>query len=215
MPKLTEPARAARQERILQAAVTCFARRGYHATTMEEIAAAAGIAKGAAYVYFPSKEALFLALYDSWDCALAEQIQAALAALPVAEHRSPRRMLAVLVAATGHHVQAAPAACRVLMESRTLAAYVPAIRERVLAAQQRGQAGLERLINAGVAGGEWPADTDVALQARLVAAAMHGLMATWHLAPGSFDWDAAAATLASSGQGAGLPLAATRQGAIA
>jgi AcrR family transcriptional regulator len=41
---------------------------------MEEIAAEAGIAKGAAYIYFPSKEALFVALYDAWGCTLREEI---------------------------------------------------------------------------------------------------------------------------------------------
>jgi len=211
MPRLTAPARAARQDRILQAAVRCFARRGYCATTMEEIAAEAGIAKGAAYIYFAGKEALFLALYDSWDCALADQIQAALAALPPAARQSPRRVLAVLLTTTGRHVQTAPVACRVLMEARALAAYIPAIRERVQAAQLRAQAGLEAVIRAGVAAGDWPPTTNVALQARLVAAALHGLMAAWHLAPGSFDWDAAAVLLAACGW-AGPALSATRGG---
>lgn len=160
----------------------------------------AGIAKGAAYIYFAGKEALFLALYDSWDCALADQIHAALAALPLAERQSPCRVLGVLLTTTGRHVQAAPVACRVLMEARTLAAYIPTIGERVQAAQLRTQAGLEAVIRAGVAAGEWPPTTDVALQARLVAAAMHGLMAAWHLAPGSFDWDAAATLLTELGR---------------
>src|SRR5258708_38222076 len=64
MPRLLETTRAARREQILLAAQACFARRGYHVTTMEEIAAEAGSAKGAAYSYFDGKEAIFLALYD-------------------------------------------------------------------------------------------------------------------------------------------------------
>ncbi len=200
VPSLMASTRVARREHILQAAMRCFARRGYYATTMEEIAAEAGIAKGAAYVYFASKEALFLALYDSWDCALADQIHAALAALSPAVRQSPRQVLAVLLSTTGRHVQTASVACRVLMEARILAAYIPAFAERVQAAQARTQAGLEGVIRAGIAAGEWPPTTDVALQARLVAAAMHGLMAAWHFAPGSFAWDPAAALLADLGR---------------
>src|SRR5215218_9068561 len=105
MPKLAETTRAMRQERILHAAVTCFARQGYYGTTMEEIAAEAGIAKGAAYVYFPSKEAIFLALYDMWGCTLREEIVAALATLTPAERASVRWVLRTIVEVTGRHVQ--------------------------------------------------------------------------------------------------------------
>jgi hypothetical protein len=46
--------------------------------------------------------------------------------------------------------------------------------------------------------GEWPAGTDPALAARLFTAGLYGLMARWHLNPGSLSWDAAAAALAGS-----------------
>jgi AcrR family transcriptional regulator len=197
MPKLLETTRVAREARILRAAVACFARQGYYRTTMEEIAAEAGIAKGAAYVYFPSKEAIFLALYDTWGCTLREEILAALATLTPAERASVRRVLRTIVEVTGWHVQTEAATCRVLMEGRTLAAYVPAIAERVTAEQAQAQAQLTALIQAGVAAGEWSPDFDAALHATMVHATIHGLMATWHLAPESFSWDAAAAALAA------------------
>jgi BetI-type transcriptional repressor, C-terminal len=56
---------------------------------------------------------------------------------------------------------------------------------------------LQELVAAGVAAGEWPAGTDPALAARLFTAGMYGLMAQWHLAPGSFSWPAAADALAT------------------
>ena len=197
MPKLTEPTRTARQARILRAAVSCFARQGYYGTSMEEIAAEAGIAKGTAYVYFPSKEAIFLALYEAWGCTLREEIMRALAAKPPAEQASARRVLRTIVEVTGQHVQAEAATCRVLMEGRTLAAYVPAIAERVGTEQVQAQAQIEALIRAGITAGEWPPNFDAALHATMVRATIHGLMATWHLAPESFSWDAAAAALAA------------------
>jgi AcrR family transcriptional regulator len=197
MPKLTETTRTARQERILRVAVACFARQGYYGTTMEEIAAEAGIAKGAAYVYFPSKEAIFLALYEAWGCTLRDEITAVLATLTPMERASARRVLRTIVEITGRHVQTEAATCRVLMEGRTLAAYVPAIAERVATEQAYAQAQLTTLIQDGVAAGEWPADFDAALHATMVRASIHGLMASWHVAPGSFSWDAAAAALAA------------------
>src|SRR6266545_4034673 len=196
MPKLLQTTRVAREARILRAAVVCFARQGYYGTTVEEIAAEAGIAKGAAYVYFPSKEAIFLALYDTWGCTLREEIMAALATLTPAERDSVRRMLRTIVEVTGRHVQTETATCRVLMEGRALAAYVPAIAERVATEQVQAQAQLTALIQDGVAAGEWPPDFDAALHATMVRATIHGLTATWHLAPESFSWEAAAMALA-------------------
>jgi len=49
-----------------------------------------------------------------------------------------------------------------------------------------------------VAAGDWPAGTDPRLAARLFTAGLYGLMAQWHLAPGSFSWPEAAAALADS-----------------
>ena len=50
--------------RIHAAALALFRKKGFDATTMREIAAAGGVALGAAYYYFPSKEAIVLAYYE-------------------------------------------------------------------------------------------------------------------------------------------------------
>ena len=73
-----------------------------------------------------------------------------------------------------------------------------AIAAAVRAADARAHRQLEELIAAGVRAGEWPTGTDPALAARLFTAGLYGLMAQWHLAPGSFSWDAAAAALAGN-----------------
>ena len=54
----------ATREKILEAALRLFRRRGFEKTTMRDVAKAAGLAVGAAYYYFPSKDALVLAYYD-------------------------------------------------------------------------------------------------------------------------------------------------------
>ena len=57
MPKISEEAKEARRSQIVDAAVRCFARTGYYATTIEDIVRETGVSKGALYLYFPSKEA--------------------------------------------------------------------------------------------------------------------------------------------------------------
>jgi AcrR family transcriptional regulator len=52
------------RERLMQAAATVFSRRGYHAASVDEIAAEAGYSKGAVYSNFAGKEELLLALID-------------------------------------------------------------------------------------------------------------------------------------------------------
>lgn len=195
MPRLGAATRAAREARILRAAVVCFARRGYYGATMEDIAAEAGISKGAAYVHFPSKEAIFLTLYEDWGCAVEEETRAAIAALPPEDRRSPHAVLRTIVEATGRHVHADPETCRVLMEAQTLAAYVPAIAARVTAYQDEVQRQLEALVRAGVEAGEWPGNTDAPTRATLIWATLYGMMATWHVTPGAFDWHDAAVAL--------------------
>jgi len=56
--------RAVRRAQILDAAQRCFAERGYHRATMDDLALAAGLSKGSLYWHFRSKEQLLLALFD-------------------------------------------------------------------------------------------------------------------------------------------------------
>ena len=197
MPRIAEATRAARREQIIAAGMACFARSGYHATTMADVAAQAGVSKGTPYLYFDSKEALFLALHEQWDCGAGQRVDAAIAALPDGQRQSPRTVLRTVAAAIAAHVEAEAETCRVLMEARSLAAHERVIAAAVRAADDRAHEQLEGLVEAGIRAGEFPAGTDPALSARLFTAGLYGLMTQWHLAPGSFSWKAAAAALAA------------------
>ena len=61
---LRERQRQEREDLILRAAADLFVERGFHDTSMEDIAARVGIAKGTVYLHFASKEDLALALVD-------------------------------------------------------------------------------------------------------------------------------------------------------
>jgi AcrR family transcriptional regulator len=53
-----------RRARILDAAERCFARTGFHRSTMQDVAAECGMSPGNLYRYFPSKEAIVVGLAD-------------------------------------------------------------------------------------------------------------------------------------------------------
>jgi len=53
--------KAARPAELLEAAIEVFAEKGFAAARLEEVARRAGVSKGTAYLYFPTKEALFKA----------------------------------------------------------------------------------------------------------------------------------------------------------
>ena len=65
MPRLSRAERRLlTRQQLLDAAATVFARRGYAAASVDEIADAAGYTKGAVYANFETKQDLFLALMD-------------------------------------------------------------------------------------------------------------------------------------------------------
>jgi AcrR family transcriptional regulator len=65
---------AATRSAILRAASDLFGRQGYAATSVDQIAAAAGVAKGAVYHHFASKERLFEPVLEATTAALARQV---------------------------------------------------------------------------------------------------------------------------------------------
>jgi AcrR family transcriptional regulator len=64
MARVTDEHLQARRNQILDAAWDCFARRGYHQSTMHDVASAAGLSAGAIYRYFASKEAVLKAINE-------------------------------------------------------------------------------------------------------------------------------------------------------
>jgi len=62
---------------IVDAAVTLFARQGFHGTTVPEIAALAGVATGSIYLYFATKEALVNAAFVERKRAMLDALLAA------------------------------------------------------------------------------------------------------------------------------------------
>ena len=73
MPKVVPEYKKAARNRILNVTRRVFLEKGYHRTTMDDIAKRVGVSKGALYLYFKSKEELFKGIHESGPHAL-EQI---------------------------------------------------------------------------------------------------------------------------------------------
>ena len=81
---MTEPTSSPRdpestRERILDAALDVFARKGYHDTRLDEIVTKSHTSKGSIYFHFPNKERLFLALVDQFADLLERRVTEAIA----------------------------------------------------------------------------------------------------------------------------------------
>ena len=72
-------AKIATRDRILDAALEVFARKGYHRASVDDIVRASATSKGAVYHHFPNKEAVFLALVDDFAARLAGAVAATIA----------------------------------------------------------------------------------------------------------------------------------------
>lgn len=90
--------RAATTEAILTAARRLFGEQGFAATTVDDIADQADVAKGAVYHHYKTKEALFEAVFDQVSRDLVQEIDRAV--------RGEKDVLARMVAGTQHYFAA-------------------------------------------------------------------------------------------------------------
>lgn len=135
------------RDQIVDAAVRCFAARGFHGTTTREVAGAAGLTEAALYRYFPSKEALYAAIIDRKMAApeVTSQVEEAAAA------GDDRAVFAGLARALLESLEGDPAFLRILLytglEGHALAEPFFATRVRRLRSFVTGY--LERRIREG------------------------------------------------------------------
>lgn len=181
-PTLPSPhVRAKRQRRrteILHAALRAFRERGYHATTLEDIAEQLGIRKTALYHYFPDKEAILHACHRE---SLAELSRILAGARGLA---SPQERLAYVIR---EHVRVMTDT----LEGSPLAFEVTALsadRQReVIAARDKYERALRRMIQDGVAAGEFrPTNPKTAVFAILGAI---NWIARWYRPDGALQAD--------------------------
>ncbi|MFE7133319.1 TetR/AcrR family transcriptional regulator [Streptomyces sp. NPDC057638] len=185
--------RAVRERQMLDAAVRIFARRGYRATSMEEIAERAGVSKPLVYLYLNSKEELFTACIRREAEALLAAVQSAVdPALP-----ADRQLWAGLTAFFAHTARHPDGWSVLHRQARThgepFAGEVAALRDTIVAYVT----GLVRAAahEAGAARQEPElAERDVAGVAQVLVGAAESL-AAWMTETGRVSEREAAATL--------------------
>lgn len=181
VPRISAERRQANRARIVAAARRCFSRQGFHQTSMPDIAAEAGVAVGAPYRYFTSKEEIILEIAgDAFRMIFdpVEQLAGANADLSVAD----------LVAAA-----VAPASDRVTLDAANQVVPVEELLRCAVQAwgellrredlRQQGAEGFEGVrqrlaaaLRRGQAAGTVPAELDPDRGARVVMALLHGFI---------------------------------------
>jgi TetR/AcrR family transcriptional regulator, fatty acid metabolism regulator protein len=84
---MARPRTEDKRQRILEAAVKVFARKGYFAARVSEIAKRAGVADGTIYLYFESKEDILVRLFDETMAKHAAEMRPVVDALPTVGER--------------------------------------------------------------------------------------------------------------------------------
>lgn len=113
---VSEQDKTQRRDQIMAAAKEVFARKGFHDTTIADIARQAGLSYGSVYWYFESKDELFHALMAVEEAALRNHIAAAVAGSDTAgQDGSLRALLQSSVRATLEFFEADKATVKLLL----------------------------------------------------------------------------------------------------
>lgn len=175
MPKVSEAHLEKRRKQILDAAADCFARQGFHGTSMQDIFQVSGLSAGAVYRYFPSKTALIREIAEDALAVTGTALDRA-----IAEAAGGRGLPAVSIADALTSVVTTLGTDR-LAKVRPVIVHIwaeasgdPELAE--LSADLLGQVTnrIERLLELHAEAGRLPPGTATAALARLILATMQG-----------------------------------------
>lgn len=187
MRKVDPERREAKRRQILEAAMGCFARRGFHATTTAEICAAAGMSPGNLFHYFPTKDAIV--------AAIAEEDRRETAALFAAFAEAEDAVEAVQDVAEAALAQFADEAyARLSLEIAAEAMRNPAVAAPFAANDAEAKAALVALLGRGVERGQIDPGLDLDRAAAWLIALLDGAIGRAVMDP-SFDAEGHAPTL--------------------
>jgi AcrR family transcriptional regulator len=163
--------------RILKVALELFARKGFHGTSMRDLAEQAGVQPATIYGHFDSKDAMLEEIisvgHDFWDAAL-EAATIAAGPAPV------DRLVALVKAQVTHHIRYAMVA---VVSNGELHSLTPDAAARVMAKRLRGEERLVQVIEEGERDGSFaPLDATVSM---LAIGSMGLRVANWY--PGDYQ----------------------------
>jgi TetR/AcrR family acrAB operon transcriptional repressor len=194
MARKTKAEAAVTREQLLDAAERVFRDRGVSATSLGEVASAAGVTRGAVYWHFRDKADLIGALCERATLPLDAIFQR----LSSQANDDPLGTLRLCSIASLTHLASdarAQAVFQLVYENTGTddeLAPLASAHERERGACLRH---VEELVSGAIAAGQLPADTDPALAAHALHAYVSGLMQAWVRDPAAYDLAAAAPAL--------------------
>jgi TetR/AcrR family transcriptional regulator, transcriptional repressor of aconitase len=170
MPKVSQTHLDARRQQILDAAIECFSRDGFHRTTMQDIVRQSGLSAGALYTYFKSKEEMIEAIAAGRHTREQELILAAGESAEFAAifQRLVRGFSESLLDPTERQGR------RLALQLWTEALRNPRILQIVRAGVDPPQKMLAKILQAACKRGELPKDLDPDAMARVMIALFQG-----------------------------------------
>lgn len=178
-----------RRQQIQQAAMRCFARKGYHNTTMDDIVQESGLSKGAIYWYYKSKRELSYATFLD----IVQGSQDELVAILEDPALSAQEKLRRVGLSTAEMLKQDPDLVSVTLDfwaSTVHDEQTEALMRQVYEAYMEV---LTNLVQAGIDSGEFRS-VNVRHVAAFYMAGLDGLMMLEHLGIGDGDWLATADT---------------------
>ena len=166
-----------KRDRILDAAVRVFAKEGFHATKVSDIARAAGVADGTIYLYFASKEELLVSLFEDRVERLLRYMQHELAKLDTPPARY-RRVVELQLGILQEERELAEVVTIILRESTKL------IKDFAAPNFMEYLDAIAKVVAEGQARGDFRADVSPHLVARATFGALDGIALTWAVSRG-------------------------------
>ena len=162
----------AKYQRILDAALEVFARKGFHESKISEIARAAGVADGTIYLYFKNKDDLLISLFEAKLEAINEGLREELKGIPETRQR--------LIHIIQYHL-------RLALENPTLTAFITIeLRRSGKFMKEYAKAQLAEYLNQwgtviddGKASGEFRNDVSTGIFKHILFGALDHACVTW------------------------------------
>ncbi len=171
-----------RQKQILEAAISEFARHGFHETRMEDIARGAGLSKGAVYLYYKSKDAIISAILRTlfaWELRGARAI--------VESKGSATDRLLMITFMFADELDRMATAMPIFLEFYAVAFRQASVREHIAQMYDEFRVPLSTLFQQGIDAGEFrPVRPDDA--ALTWIALFEGLTLLWAMMPHGMSW---------------------------
>jgi TetR/AcrR family fatty acid metabolism transcriptional regulator len=163
-----------KRERILRAATKVFARKGFHATRVSEVAKSAGVADGTIYLYFKSKDDLLVSLFEDRVVLLLATLDRELQKRESFEGKLRCVLELQLGLLEGERDLAEVITVNLRQSTRMMKQYAAPKFMQYLDA-------IARVVEGGQKTGEFRADASPHLVARAVFGALDGVTMTWAL----------------------------------